>query len=72
MKPLSPPHVQGEGSWGREMKRTIGDRLRKAYDVALIKSLDDQKITGEMMRVSGSASEDPIRRVMFLGPWSHT
>ncbi|ONK61588.1 uncharacterized protein A4U43_C08F31530 [Asparagus officinalis] len=56
MKPLSPPHVQGEGSWGHEMKRAVGDRLRKAYDVALIRSsLDDQKITGEMMRVPGLA-----------------
>lgn len=78
MKPPH-PHAQGEGSWGHDVKRAIGDRLRKAYDATVIMSfdrrmkiIDEDPKTNGFDRRSGSGSEDPIRRVMFLGPWSHT
>ena len=80
MKP--PPHAQGEGSWGHEVRRAIGDRLRKAYDATLSpsalrggldpKTIDEMPKSSGFDRRVGSGPEDPIRRVMFLGPWSHT
>lgn len=73
---MKSPYMQGEGCpWGHEMTRLIRDKLRKAYDAVVISSMgfDRRAMTPNgFERRSGSGCEDPIRRVMFLGPWSHT
>ncbi|KAJ6844480.1 uncharacterized protein M6B38_292800 [Iris pallida] len=73
---MKAPHVTGEGTWGHQMKLVIREKLRKAYDAAVVRKGANLDISPEPDGVcrwtSGSGLEDPIRRVMFLGPWSHT
>ncbi|KAH7655009.1 hypothetical protein IHE45_19G178000 [Dioscorea alata] len=78
---MKPPQLSGEGTWSHEMKRTVGDKLRKAYSSAMVhaeqmtcqkRADDDLQNCGELDRRKGWGFEDPIRKVMFLGPWSHT
>ena len=77
---MRPPHLPGEGSWTHEMKQAIGDKLRKAYSAAKVSpaaATAPRKEQGMVSKNSGEACrvssfEDPIRRLMFLGPWSHT
>ncbi|KAK0587615.1 hypothetical protein LWI29_025826 [Acer saccharum] len=71
----------GDGSLAHDSKRTIGEKLRQAYDAVVV------TVAGDRVQQSGrsrSASrgierqkscycaEDPIRTMMFLGSWNHT
>ncbi|KAF3330780.1 hypothetical protein FCM35_KLT04134 [Carex littledalei] len=73
---MKPPHIPGETSWALEIKQAIGDKLRKAYGAAALSSEKNARQVhgfsshGEDRRKP--TTEDPIRRVMFLGPWGHT
>ncbi|XP_020099958.1 uncharacterized protein LOC109718247 [Ananas comosus] len=63
---MKPPHIPGEGSWIHEVKQAIGDKLRRLCTAAIISS----PVCNSSRK--GLSFEDPIRRVMFLGPWGHT
>uniref|UniRef100_A0A0D9ZFF5 Uncharacterized protein n=1 Tax=Oryza glumipatula TaxID=40148 RepID=A0A0D9ZFF5_9ORYZ len=75
---MKPPHFTGEGSgsWAHEVKQALRDKLRRAYGTAGAARPAASAVSrgpshgGDDCR--GSASEDPIRRVMFLAPWGHT
>lgn len=77
------PSVQlsGDGSLAEESKRTVGEKLRQACEVAvtaIAKSRANWEgyslpISKEIERRKWSyRAEDPIRTLMFLGSWSHT
>lgn len=72
---MKPPQT-GDGGWGIEMKQEIEDKPREAYNSAstslidLIQKACDPRKSKKTYRQS--SFEDPIRRMMFLGPWSHT
>ncbi|KAG2697410.1 hypothetical protein I3843_07G103400 [Carya illinoinensis] len=80
MKPSS-VQLSGDGSPAEEPKRTVGEKLREASEVAITaiakyranwegRSLP---ISKEIERRKWSyRAEDPIRILMFLGAWSHT
>ncbi|URE36372.1 hypothetical protein MUK42_14051 [Musa troglodytarum] len=64
---MKPPQMAGESSWGHEVKQAT---------MALVGSLT-QKLRENSRAGAGACrrsvnSEDPMRRLMFLGPWSHT
>ncbi|KAK1277752.1 hypothetical protein QJS04_geneDACA007299 [Acorus gramineus] len=65
------------------VQRTVGEKLREVYDASVASLLgcqragngstpSDTRATERRRGTTVSAGEDPIRRVMFLGPWSHT
>ncbi|KAG6527297.1 hypothetical protein ZIOFF_009395 [Zingiber officinale] len=63
--------VVGEGgSWGHE---GVGDEVRKkSYLAAVISMALVEKLAQKKNWERAKNSEDPIRRLIFLGPWSHT
>ncbi|KAK2649421.1 hypothetical protein Ddye_016910 [Dipteronia dyeriana] len=71
----------GDGSLAHDSKRTIGEKLRQAYDAAVVAVAGDRvqqpgrsrsASRGLERRKSGYCAEDPIRTMMFLGSWNHT
>ncbi|EXB40837.1 hypothetical protein L484_009082 [Morus notabilis] len=79
---MKPQQFSGEGSLGKEPKRTFRERLRQACEAAFVSKSGyevDQNgrrslsIPKEIERRRCSyRAEDPIRTMMFLGSWSHT
>lgn len=68
---MKAPHGAGEGpSWGQE---ALGDKVRKKSHLAAVISMASaEKLTQKKKGKRAKNSEDPIRRLIFLGPWSHT
>ena len=80
---MKPPQLQaGEGSWAHEVKQALRDKLRRSCGT---NAAPAPRPAGEGRTAAaggggssrgadcrGSATEDPIRRVMFLAPWGHT
>ncbi|KAJ4727646.1 Histidine--tRNA ligase [Melia azedarach] len=75
-------HISGESSLGHDSKRTIGEKIRQAYEAAMVAVGGDHGVQrgrsgrsinrGTERRKSSYRAEDPIRTMMFLGSWSHT
>ncbi|TXG72564.1 hypothetical protein EZV62_001143 [Acer yangbiense] len=69
------------GSLAHDSKRRIGEKLRQAYDEAVVAVVGDRvqqsgwsrsASRGIERQKSGYCAEDPIRTMMFLGSWNHT
>jgi hypothetical protein len=77
---MNPQHLSGEGSLAQESKKTVGENLRLAYEVARIAVAKNRVWEGCSLPISKEIerrrwsyhAEDPIRTMMFLGSWSHT
>jgi hypothetical protein len=77
---MKPQHVSGDGSLTQDSKRTVGEKLRQAYEVARIAVAENRVWEGCSLPISKEIerrrwsyhAEDPIRTMMFLGSWSHT
>ncbi|KAI3425508.1 Methenyltetrahydrofolate cyclohydrolase [Psidium guajava] len=80
---MKPQHPSGDGSPGHESKRPpIRERLRRAYEAAVVAAEPSRAEASKRgrstiprdveRRKSGYHVEDPIRTMMFLGPWNHT
>ncbi|KAF8006697.1 hypothetical protein BT93_K0875 [Corymbia citriodora subsp. variegata] len=76
---MKPQHPSGDPSIGHEGKRTatIGERLRRAYEAAVVAAEAPNR--GRFMTPRDAERrkpvyrvEDPIRTMMFLGSWNHT
>ncbi|KMS97608.1 hypothetical protein BVRB_5g125770 [Beta vulgaris subsp. vulgaris] len=63
-----------------EWKRVIGDELKHVHEAAMVSMVRDTEDIKHCVPPSSSArrklnmynNEDPLRVIMFLGPWSHT
>ncbi|CAO2837991.1 unnamed protein product [Amaranthus hypochondriacus] len=82
---MKPSKLSCDAPLVHEWKRVIGDELKIVHDAAMVSMVRD---TGDLkhLRVPSSSTvrrklnihnnhnnnEDPIRVIMFLGPWSHT
>lgn len=70
----------GESPLINESKRTVGEKLRQAYEAAVVAVAGKGSPNGcsapilkEIERRKRSYGvEDPIRTMMFLGSWTHT
>ena len=71
----------GDGSPAHNSKITIGEKLRQAYNAAVVVVAGDRvqqlgwsrsASRGIERQKSGYCAEDPIRTMMFLGSWNHT
>lgn len=77
---MKPQHISGDGSLNQDSKRTVGEKLRQAYEVARIAVAETRVWEGCSLPISKEIerrrrsyhAEDPIRTMMFLGSWSHT
>lgn len=80
---MKPQHLSGDGSLAQESKRTVGEKFRQVYEVAIIAMAKNGAweyggctslpISKEIERRKWSYhAEDPIKTLMFLGSWSHT
>jgi|UniRef100_A0A2N9EC73 hypothetical protein len=78
---MKPQQLSGDSSLTQESKRTVGEKFRQAYEVAIIaiaknrvwEACTNLPISKEIERRKWSHhAEDPIRTLMFLGSWSHT
>lgn len=69
-----------------EWKRVIGEEMKHVHEAAMVSMVRDTEDVKYRVPPSSSArrklntlnnntnhaNEDPIRVIMFLGPWSHT
>ncbi|OWM63514.1 hypothetical protein CDL15_Pgr019463 [Punica granatum] len=76
---MKSPYPSGDSSLTHETKRTIRERLKQAYEAAVISVATPDHQTTRIpiskeieRRKTGHRVEEPIRTIMFLGSWSHT
>ncbi|KAK4273197.1 hypothetical protein QN277_021645 [Acacia crassicarpa] len=78
---MKPHSVSGEASRSNDSAKSIGDRLRRVYEAAVVAvSADSLKQPRIVPRNQTERrgwnhherADDPIRTLMFLGSWNHT
>ncbi|KAI9080330.1 hypothetical protein K1719_037724 [Acacia pycnantha] len=78
---MKPHSVSGEASRSNDSTKSIGDKLRRVYEAAVVAVSADSLKQPRLVRSNQTErrgwnhrawADDPIRTLMFLGSWNHT